>query len=726
MIGAPVLNIPALHAERSRVMASTAHLEPLVPSAAAWPQLTRSTALLLRAGWLALLLGVVASALFATPALQARYQTTCPILVCETLPQPNAATVEILARWGVPLHRYAASMVGVEWISLLVWCALGGLIAWKQPRDPVAMLFAFAGIVGGSKAFLDVLAASQPGMALPSHLGQLLTAVTLPLILALFPDGRWTPPWTRWVAMVAVACGVVSSLAGTSFPDLFSLLETPLSIAPLLVLLGAQVYRYRRVSNVTQRQQTKWVVYGFGLFLANLTIGSLVFSFSDAAPYQLLFLALCYGVFLALGIAVTVAILRYRLFAIDIIINRTLVYAGLTAAVIGLYVVIVVALETLFRSSGAAAISLLAAGVIAVVFAPLRDRLQRGANRLLYGDRDDPYTALSRLGQQLEATLVPGEIMPAITRNVTQALRLPYAAVVLEGDVPPAAPQGPVPAGALRLPLSYQNEPIGELVVAPRGPGDPFNQADRRLLHDLARQAGVAVHAARLTADLQRSRERIVSAREEERLRLRRDLHDGLGPQLAALAIQAGALRRTIQRDPETAAEQAAELRTELKSAVGDIRRLVHGLRPPALDELGLVGALRQRAARFAMERGEDAGREEALHVSVIAPEEMPPLPAAVEVASYRIVDEALTNVAKHARACACTVQMEIAEQATLLLQVEDDGVGIAPDRIAGVGLISMRERAEELGGTLIIQARQDGIGTRIVARLPLPGEESA
>lgn len=706
-------------------MASTAHLEPFVPTAVAWPQLTRATALLLRAGWLALLAGVLLSAFVATPALHTRYQTTCPNPVCETLPQPNAATVEILGRLGLPLERYAAFMVGIEWVSLLVWCALGGLIAWKQPRDPVAMLFAFAGLLGGSKAFLDVLAASQPDVIIPARIAQLLSAITLPLILALFPDGRWTPPWTRWVALIAIAYGVVAALAGANPPDLLLLLEIPCTVVPLLVLLGAQAYRYRRVSNVTQRQQTKWVLYGFGLFLANLTIGSIAFSFADAAPYQLLFLALCYGVFLALGIAVTVAILRYRLFTIDIIISRTLVYAGLTAAVVGLYALIVVGLEVAFRSSGAPAFSLLAAGVIAVAFAPLRDRLQRGANRLLYGDRDDPYTALSRLGRQLEGTLVPGEILPAITRNVTQALRLPYAAIELQGDAASATLSGAAPPGALRLPLSYQNEAIGDLVVAPRGPGDPFNQADRRLLDDLARQAGVAVHAARLTADLQRSRERIVSAREEERRRLRRDLHDGLGPQLAALAIQAGALRTTIPRDPAAATELAGELRTELKAAVGDIRRLVHGLRPPALDELGLVGALRQRASRYAMGGVADVAGEQGLVVTVFAPEDMPPLPAAVEVAAYRIADEALANVAKHAAARSCDVRLAI-EDSRLVLQVLDDGRGIAPDRTAGVGLLSMRERAEELGGTLAVQSRADGPGACIVVRLLLPEEGDA
>ena len=221
-------------------------------------------------------------------------------------------------------------------------------------------------------------------------------------------------------------------------------------------------------------------------------------------------------------------------------------------------------------------------------------------NHLLYGERDDPYAVLSRLGRQLESTLASEEILPAIVQTMTEALRLPYAAIVLEGSVSqPAAVAGSPVAGALRLPLVYGAEPVGELVVAPRSPGESFGAADCRLLADLARQIGVAAHAVRLTADLQRSRERLVAAREEERRRLRRDLHDGLGSQLAALAMQATALRATIERDPTAAAEAAAELRAELRAAVADIRRLVHGLRPPALDELGLAGALRERVTRY-------------------------------------------------------------------------------------------------------------------------------
>ena len=221
------------------------------------------------------------------------------------------------------------------------------------------------------------------------------------------------------------------------------------------------------------------------------------------------------------------------------------------------------------------------------------------------------------------------------------------------------------------------------------------------------------MHAVRLTADLQRSRERLVATREEERRRLRRDLHDGLGAQLAGLNVQAGTLRRLIPQDPGAADELVVELREELRGAIADIRRLVYDLRPPALDDLGLVEALRQLAERY-------DSKDEPLRVVVEAPEDLPDLPAAVEVAVYRITQEALTNVARHARATTCVVRLAVNDDVTL--EIVDDGVGIPAGRSAGVGLSSMHERAAELGGSCAVEISPEG-GTRVLARLPLAKE---
>ncbi len=217
----------------------------------------------------------------------------------------------------------------------------------------------------------------------------------------------------------------------------------------------------------------------------------------------------------------------------------------------------------------------------------------------------------------------------------------------------------------------------------------------------------------RLTSDLQHSRERLVATREEERRRLRRDSHDGLGAQLAGLNVQAGTLRRLIPRDPDTAEELVVELREELRGAIADIRRLVYDLRPPALDDLGLAEALRRLAERY-------GSKDESLSVLVEAPEDLPNLPAAVEVAVYRITQEALTNVVRHARTRTCVVRLVVDEDATL--EIVDEGVGIPAERSAGVGLTSMHERASELGGSCIVEPVPKG-GTRVLVRLPLPTE---
>ena len=329
----------------------------------------------------------------------------------------------------------------------------------------------------------------------------------------------------------------------------------------------------------------------------------------------------------------------------------------------------------------------------------------------MYGERDDPYVVLSRLGQRLEATLAPAAVLPTIVETVAQALKLPYAGITLRQDETFAliAEHGRSVGELVRLPLAYQGETVGQLVLSPRAAGEAFSPADRRLLDDLARQAGAAAHAVGLTIALQRSRERLVTAREEERRRLRRDLHDGLGSQLAALHLRAGTLRTALPSDQAATGAGLVELQSEIHAAIGDIRRLVYALRPPALDELGLAGALRSLAAQCSAPDG--------LQVQVEAPEQLPALSAAVEAAAYRIAQEALANVVRHARAHICQVRLTLCEG--LCLAIEDDGIGLSAAPQAGVGLHSMRERPEELGGTCAAEAGAAG-GTQVLVRLPL------
>lgn len=349
-----------------------------------------------------------------------------------------------------------------------------------------------------------------------------------------------------------------------------------------------------------------------------------------------------------------------------------------------------------------------AAVVVALLFAPARARLQRASDRLLFGERDDPYAVISSLGERLDAS-DPTRVLPALADTVAQMLKLSYVAIELEGDRGRelVAERGRLRGEPVILPLAYGGHKVGRLVLGPRTPGEPFTAGELRLFADIARQVAVAAYAVRLTDDLQRSREQLVAAREEERRRLRRDLHDGLGPTLAGISLQVASARVLLARDNAAADRLLAQLVDETQAAIADIRRLVDGLRPPALDELGLVPALRMQAERFP-----------GLEVLVQAPEEIESLPAAVEVAAYRIATEALTNVSRHAAAKRCTITIGV--DGHLELEVCDDGTGMAVGWRPGVGVASIRERAAELGGSCIV-ADIDGGGTRVLARLPLP-----
>jgi signal transduction histidine kinase len=490
-----------------------------------------------------------------------------------------------------------------------------------------------------------------------------------------------------------------------------------------------QVYRYRRVSNRAQRQQTKWVVFGITLALTGFLSVNMIVSAGAPTPGTagelktlMVGAALMYLALMLIPLSIGIAMLRYHLFDVDALINRTLVYGALTACVVGLYVLVVGYLGVLLRTGSNLTISLLATGLVALLFQPLHNRLQRAVNRLMYGDRDDPYAVLSRLGQRLEATFAPETVLPTIVQTVKETFKLPYAAIALRHDdaFEVAAAAGRAVDDGLRLPLVYQNETVGQLRLAPRAPGESFSRADQRLLEDLARAAGVAVHAVRLTADLQRltvdlqrSRERLVTARAEERRRLRRDLHDGLGPTLASLAQRLDTARILVPRDPEAAVALLDDLKVRVKATIADIRQLVYALRPPALDELGLVSAIREHAAPYNQISG--------LHISVEAPERLPPLSAAVEVAAYYIALEALTNVVRHAHAQACQIRLSLS--GGLCLEITDDGRGLPKDYHVGVGITAMHERAMELGGKCLIEPGP-ARGTRVVVWLPFPPSE--
>jgi signal transduction histidine kinase len=370
------------------------------------------------------------------------------------------------------------------------------------------------------------------------------------------------------------------------------------------------------------------------------------------------------------------------------------------------------ALGILFRTQGNLMLSLLATGFVAVLFQPLRERLQKFVNRLMYGEREEPYKLFSKLNARIESAVEPEKVLPTVLETITQALKLPYASVVLyrDGESEIVSQQGSPFLTPVVFPLVHQGETFGELRLEPRAASEPFTPHELELLKTISQQVSIAAYAVRQTLDLRRSRERLITLREAERLRIRRDLHDGLGPTLVGLNLQAGLLQRLIRQDPRSAAEVVSEFREELKHAINEIRQIVHDLRPPSLDQLGLKGALEQLAEGL---RSNVEGSPD-IHTDIPT---LPELSAALEVALYRITQEALTNAIKHANAKTITVMIRL--ESDLELLVRDDGQGLPEHYRAGLGLRSMRERAEELGGSLQLSSNAQQ-GTEIKATLPL------
>jgi signal transduction histidine kinase len=415
-----------------------------------------------------------------------------------------------------------------------------------------------------------------------------------------------------------------------------------------------------------------------------------------------------------LAAAMGIAVVRHRLYGVDVFVNRALVLTGMTIVLGGLYVGAVLGVSSVLGQDVEFGATLAATALVAVALMPLRERLQRSVNRLLYGERDEPYAAISTLGRRLGEAMAPADVLPTMVATIADALRLPYVAVELT-DAPDAAAAvygAPAAGVALRLPLVHAGERVGTLVIGARAHGQTLDESDRRLLEDFAQRASAAASAVALSVEVQRSRERLVTAREEERRRLRGDLHDGLGPTLAGAVLTIDAARRVLATDPEAADALLDRAAASVEGTVTDVRRVVYALRPPALDQLGLTGALRQHATTL-------SNGDLTLNCVIDAPDPMPPLPAAVEVAVFRIAQEALTNVTRHAHAHDARVSISLDDD-TLGLEIRDDGLGLSQNHRAGVGLTSMRERATELGGSFELSA-PDGGGTLVRVELPLP-----
>jgi signal transduction histidine kinase len=514
--------------------------------------------------------------------------------------------------------------------------------------------------------------------------------------------------------------GSIEASLGKGALNLLTITLVPLLVIGALGSVASPFVRFRRSKGV-ERQQLKWMAYAGVILILGVALGLVLEStLPNSQVASELGIIITSVAQLGIVLAAAVAILKYRLYDIDILINRTLVYGGLTAITMGIYILVVGYLGELLQVQNNSIIPFLATGLVAVIFQPMRLRLQGLVNHMMYGERDDPFNVISKLSSKMEAASQPEVVLPTVVETVAQMLKLPYVAIAITksktNDVIAATGQ---PQGELeKFPLIHQSEVIGQLIVGCRGPGENFSDSELKLLRNIARQAGVAVHGVQLTTDLRHSRQQLVTAREEERRRLRRDLHDGLGPVLASQSLKIAAASQLLKTDQMKAEQLLEEINSQNEATLEEIRELVYGLRPPALDELGLVGAIRDFSAGLKL----NSNSSTALQIDFHEPNGgLPPLPAAIEVAAYRIVTEALTNVSRHSNAHRCEVSFRIETgngSRVFMFDIADDGEGLPLKRKPSVGMASMRERAEEIGGSIQIESNQNH-GTKVSARLP-------
>jgi signal transduction histidine kinase len=638
---------------------------------------------------------------------------------------PGAALAE---DWGVLLFALSMQIVG---IYLFV----------RRPREPAAraLFVAGTGMFASSVPWALGLQVSDFALGTSFWLYAAATGVAYALLWSgalhfalVFPRHIPFAASRRRILLLAYAAPIGGLLAAIALVGLVTGHVQPalqawltgqglIEVGAIACAIGLMSYSYWRLVDPIGRRQLRLVAGAVGLASVSalgLWFGPQLLTGAPLIPRSAVAL-----LGLPIPITLAMAVNRHHLFDLDTVLNRSLVYGGLTAGVVATYAATVAVLSRFIPGNGPFAAALLGAGAVAVLALPLRDRLQRSVHRMLYGDRDEPENALRRLGQRLEASLDPQTVLSTLVDTVAEALRSPFAAIELERDgvATVEAAHGAVPmdvAGNRRLerfPIVYRGQIVGRLVLCTRAADEPFSPADRRLVADLARQAGPAVEAVRLTTDLRRSREELVTAREEERRRLRRDLHDELGPAMAGSLMKLRAARSLMAAEPSRAAALLDDVEGDVGGLVEEVRRIARNLRPPSLDELGLLGVLRMRAAAF-----DEGPQDSGLKVSLEAPDELPPLPAAVEVAGLRIALEGLTNAARHSGASRARISISMDGDA-LVVAVTDDGTGVPADVSPGVGLTSMRERADELGGTMELLSPKGG-GTTLIARLPVAG----
>lgn len=598
----------------------------------------------------------------------------------------------------------------------------------RLPSHPIGHLMLWIGL-SAIVATLAVCWSALLPMAWLSQWSWWPPIALIPLLLLHFPDGRLPSPRWQPLAGVLVAAAAVATLAlasaaltaprtlvtmGTPVPAAGRPLVQVALVAVLVVGLASvavlvALVRRARTASPTERQQLACLLPSAALFLVGFALDYLNVPAGWLATV------------IALPLGLSFAILQYHLYDLDLYIHRGVVWLLLITLAVATYAGAVSLVEGVIAPDSSGTSPLVAGAVVAVCLVPAERWAQRAASSLLYGCRDDPYTLITRVGSHVEAVTDPLAVLPRFAATVVEDLRVPYAAIVLTAglDDPLIVDHGRRTGEPERFSMRAHGTEMGELLVGQRRPGGQFSGAERRLLRGLAGQAALAAEACRSTLDLQRAREQLVLAREEERRRLRRDLHDGVASALVGARLLTSAARQCVPGDGR-APELLDVLASDLESCTSEIRGLIDGLRPAALDD-GLAAALGIVVARV---------KGPTLTSTLTVDDDLDELPAAVEVVTYRIVTEAVANVAKHAEARRCTVRVN-RDGHLVRISIDDDGRGLAASAAhptgvpsSGVGIASIRTRLEEVGGSL--ELLSSAAGTSLRAAIPVQRTSSA
>lgn len=614
-------------------------------------------------------------------------------------------------------------------------CAV--VVARADPRQrfgwallPIAAVWALDGFSQSYVRVAITADGADPGSNLALWFLNRFGAV-LPLgivaLLLIFPTGRFLPGWLGRLGIAALAGTVAGILIvilapATSIPDVADVpaeidfdylalswlgsaadvlrpLSGVLTVVGVVVAMVTALVRYRRSAGA-DRDQMRWLVWAILVMALTIAVVSVadVGGAVDAVIVVVAVLPVA---------AMTVGVVRPTVVPVEDLLVRTLVLGVVALSLLGVDLLVVALLSAALGDLGQRQLVTVVLLVTALGYGPLRQRLQSVVQGWVLGSRGNRYDVMAGLAASLESIEDGPAQLAAVAHAVGDAFGVRYVAVEVDrpGGERLTATYGDRPAEVRTLPITYRDAEVGRLVLPARGMRSRLSSRDETLLGDLVRQAATAARTSRLADELQASRERLVNTREEERRRIRRDLHDGLGPAMAGVVYQLETARLLVSSDPDGATAQIDSVRDHVQEIVADVRRLVHELRPPALDDRGLVGALRQLA------------EHQPLPVSVSS-DDLGSLSAAVEVAAYRIVAESLANVVRHAQADGATVRLE-RTGSDLVVEVADDGVGIGEDVQTGVGLLSLRERAAELGGRTEVSCPASG-GTMVRAVLPL------